>query len=47
MGLRKDSFLPHKVFDESFSELDNLVLFNGAYQKMKKFKEFKNYYFPS
>lgn len=37
----KDSFLPHKVFDESFSELDNLVLFNGAYQKMKKFKEFK------
>ena len=36
----KDSFLPHKVFDESFSELDNR-LFNGAYQKMKKFKEFK------
>ena len=37
----KDSFLPHQIFNESLSELDNFVLFNGAYQKMEKFKEFK------
>jgi len=37
----KDNFIPHKIFDENISELDNLVLFKGSYQKMKGFGKFK------
>ena len=37
----KDNFIPHKIFDENISELDNLVLFKGSYEKMKGFGKFK------
>ena len=37
----RDNFIPHKIFDENISELDNLVLFKGSYQKMKGFGKFK------
>ena len=37
----KNDFIPHKIFDERLSELDNLVLFEGPHERMKKFKEFK------
>lgn len=37
----KDNFIPHKIFDENISELDNLVLFKGSYEKMKGFSKFK------
>ena len=37
----RDNFIPHKIFDENISELDNLVLFKGSYEKMKGFGKFK------
>ena len=37
----KDNFIPHKIFDENISELDNLVLFKGSYERMKVFGKFK------
>ena len=37
----RDNFILHKIFDENISELDNLVLFKGSYQKMKGFGKFK------
>ncbi len=37
----KDNFIAHKIFDENISELDNLVLFKGSYEKMKGFSKFK------
>ena len=37
----KDSFLPHQIFNESLSELDNFVLFKGSFNEMKKLKGFK------
>ena len=37
----RDNFIPHKIFDENISELDNLVLFKGSYEKMKVFGKFK------
>ena len=37
----RDNFIPHKIFDENISELDNLVLFKGSYEKMKGFSKFK------
>ena len=37
----KDNFIPHKIFDENISELDNLVLFKGSYEKMRSFGKFK------
>ena len=37
----RDNFIPHKIFDENISELDNLVLFKGSYEKMKDFGKFK------
>ena len=35
------NFIPHKIFDENISELDNLVLFKGSYERMKVFGKFK------
>jgi len=37
----RDNFIPHIIFDENISELDNLVLFKGSYEKMKGFGKFK------
>ena len=37
----RDNFIPHKIFDENISELDNLVLFKGSYERMKVFGKFK------
>ena len=37
----KDNFIAHKIFDENISELDNLVLFKGSYERMKVFGKFK------
>ena len=37
----RDNFVPHKIFDENMSELDNLVLFKGSYEKMRSFGKFK------
>ena len=37
----RDIFIPHLIFDENISELDNLVLFKGSYEKMKGFGKFK------
>ncbi len=37
----KNNFIAHKIFDENISELDNLVLFKGSYEKMKGFGKFK------
>ena len=37
----RDNFIPHIIFDENISDLDNLVLFKGSYQKMKGFGKFK------
>ena len=37
----KNNFIAHKIFDENISELDNLVLFKGSYEKMKGFSKFK------
>ena len=37
----RDNFIPHKIFDENISELYNLVLFKGSYEKMKGFGKFK------
>ena len=37
----RDNFIPHLIFDENISELDNLVLFKGSYEKMKGFVKFK------
>ena len=37
----KNDFIPHKIFDERLSELDNLVLFEGPHERMKKLREFK------
>ena len=37
----RDNFIPHLIFDENISELDNLVLFKGSYEKMKGFGKFK------
>ena len=37
----RDNFIPHKIFDENISELDNLVLFKGSYGRMKVFGKFK------
>ena len=44
MGKRKNDFIPHKIFDERLSELDNLVLFEGPHERMKKLREFKQNY---
>ena len=41
MDIEKDSFLPHQIFNESLSELDNFVLFKGSFNEMKKLKGFK------
>ena len=37
----RDNFIPHIIFDENISELDNLVLFKGSYERMKVFGKFK------
>ena len=37
----RDNFIPHIIFDENISDLDNLVLFKGSYEKMKGFCKFK------
>ena len=37
----KENFIAHKIFDENISELDNLVLFKGSYERMKVFGKFK------
>ena len=37
----RDNFIPHIIFDENISDLDNLVLFKGSYEKMKGFGKFK------
>ncbi|MBD22454.1 MAG: hypothetical protein CL572_02160 [Alphaproteobacteria bacterium] len=38
---KKDSFLPHNIFDKKLSVLDYLVLFEGSYERMEKFQEFR------
>ena len=37
----KENFLPHCIFNENISELDNLILFKGSYEKMQKLSRFK------
>ena len=37
----KDSFIPHQTFNNSLSDLDNLVLFEGSYERVENFKKFK------
>ena len=37
----KDSFLPHQIFNESLSELDNFVLFKGSFSVMHTCYAFK------
>ncbi len=37
----KDSFLPHKMFNESIKKRDKIILFNGNYLTMSNFKNFE------
>ena len=37
----KENFLPHCIFNENISELDNLILLKGSYEKMQKLSRFK------
>ena len=37
----KDSFLPHKTFNESIKKRDKIILFNGDYLSFRNFKDYE------